>query len=237
MVNVPPSAEQSPLEGLLRGTGADLVAVLALGALLWVPVLLSRALLAGADVPWRLVVLCVLIGNQLGCLAVAWWRHQLRPIRQSPSAVWGRRRALLMGLAAALALACAGLLYDRLLRRFFGSGAPTLGPWGAVRDLGPQLAVLVLLMGTLVGPVGEEWFFRGTIFGRWADGGWPWCGAALSALVFAAARLDEVNFVAYLGIGLVLAALYRRGGSLVAPVAAQVFLAAMMFALLFSGYH
>jgi membrane protease YdiL (CAAX protease family) len=147
------------------------------------------------------------------------------------------RAAIGAGLVAAGVLAVLGILYDGALRLAFGTGTPTLGPWADVRALRLLPAALVIGMGVVIGPAAEERVYRGAVFGSLHRAGRPRLGAALSALLFATFRLDPVNFVAYFGMGLLLAWLYLRSGTLVATWTAQAAMNSAMFALLYSGYE
>lgn len=129
-----------------------------------------------------------------------------------------------------------GLLYDVLLRWTFGAGSPTIGPWGEVRNLQPFPAALILTFGVLLGPAGDERFFRAGLFGVWTDANRPWSGALLSSILFALARFDLWNLPAYFGLGLLLCAVYRWTGSLLSAWIAHALLNAAMFALLYCGY-
>jgi membrane protease YdiL (CAAX protease family) len=67
-------------------------------------------------------------------------------------------------------------------------------------------------------PLGEEIFFRGYLF-RFLAARTPLPLAhAASALAFAAIHFNPSGFLVYAGIGVVLAAAYRRTGSLAVPV-------------------
>ena len=89
----------------------------------------------------------------------------------------------------------------------------------------------LIVMITLVGPVAEEVFFRGLLYG-WLRVRWgirPALG--LSAALFALLHGDPVAFVPILGLGLLFAWVYERTGSLLAPVAIHVLHNAGMLAL------
>jgi membrane protease YdiL (CAAX protease family) len=222
--------EKSSTFTLLKATARDLAIALLIGATIWVPLLLA---LQGRVWPadrWSLLI--IVVGNQVGFLLVG--------LRQYPGpmdAACGVRTALGAGVLVAFALILLGIFYDAILRWKFGAGTPTIGPWGAIRSLGPAAAVLMLVLGIASGPAAEEWFFRGDLFRRWADAGRPWGGATLSALLYATAALDAWNAPAYLVMGLVLAWIHVRTGSLVAPSTAHTIVNGAMLALLFSGYE
>jgi membrane protease YdiL (CAAX protease family) len=163
-------------------------------------------------------------------------REKPRPA-PAPNAAFSLAVGLLTGLTAAFLLIVLGLLYDGALRIVFGAGTPTLGPWAAVRELGAGPAVAVGLWGVVLGPAGDELFCRGVLFRRFERAGRSRLGAAVSALLFAASRLDPSNFIAYTAMGLLLAWLYQRTGTVVTSWTAHAATNGVMFALLLSGYE
>jgi len=81
----------------------------------------------------------------------------------------------------------------------------------------PELAWIVILVGVIV-PLGEEVFFRGFVYGtlrRW--GVLP--GVVLSAIYFGAVHQQIVHLLPIIVLGIVLALLYERTGSLVPSIA------------------
>ena len=80
-----------------------------------------------------------------------------------------------------------------------------------------EIAWLLVLLCVLV-PIGEEVFFRGFIYGTLRRWGWVWA-VILSSVLFAAVHLQVVHFLPILLLGVALAALYHRTGSLVASMA------------------
>ncbi|MDQ7859181.1 MAG: CPBP family intramembrane glutamic endopeptidase [Armatimonadota bacterium] len=115
---------------------------------------------------------------------------------------------LVIGPARAEAAAAAEHADDPLL--------PILNTLGA----GPELAWFFVLLAVVV-PVGEEVFFRGFVYGglraRWG----PRLAAVASGLFFAAVHLQLVHGVPIFALGLLLAWLYARTGSLLPPVIAH----------------
>jgi len=87
-------------------------------------------------------------------------------------------------------------------------------------DRSALLAVMPWLV--LVGPVSEEAFFRGYVFRRlWSSAG-PYAAYAVSALLFAVIHWHPVGLPVYAVIGLIFCWVYRRTGSLWAPVVGHV---------------
>ena len=84
-------------------------------------------------------------------------------------------------------------------------------PWAITReDLTLSIAAVVTVLGA---PFSEELFFRGLVFSgllRW--GFWP--AASLSALMFSMVHFDPGSLIPFFGIGVLMAWLYWRRGSL-----------------------
>lgn len=84
--------------------------------------------------------------------------------------------------------------------------------------LSPLELVWIFILVCVVVPVGEEAFFRGFVYGtlrRW--GLVP--AVALSSLYFGAVHQQIVHFLPIFALGVVLALLYERTGSIVASIA------------------
>jgi membrane protease YdiL (CAAX protease family) len=80
-----------------------------------------------------------------------------------------------------------------------------------------EVAWLLVLLCVLV-PIGEEVFFRGFVYNTLRR--WGWVGAVIfSSVLFAAVHVQVVHFLPILLLGVVLAVLYQRTGSLVASIA------------------
>ncbi|HKQ62662.1 MAG TPA: CPBP family intramembrane glutamic endopeptidase, partial [Candidatus Polarisedimenticolaceae bacterium] len=88
-----------------------------------------------------------------------------------------------------------------------------LGKPGALLRLVPWLV--------LVGPFAEEVFFRGYVFRFAAQRGGVGAGYAISSILFGLVHLNLSGFFVYVAIGCVLAAVYRRSESLIAPITAH----------------
>jgi membrane protease YdiL (CAAX protease family) len=74
--------------------------------------------------------------------------------------------------------------------------------------------LIVAASGVLLAPVAEELLFRGCMFGRFRRHGYVASGAVISALLFSLAHGVWPLLPAYFGVGLMLAWLYHRTGSL-----------------------
>jgi hypothetical protein len=78
--------------------------------------------------------------------------------------------------------------------------------------------MLVLVVG-IIGPLGEEIFFRGFAYTALRHRFGPAIAAVASAALFAVVHLNPGALIPIFLIGLVLAALYERTGTLAAPFA------------------
>ena len=101
---------------------------------------------------------------------------------------------------------------------------------------GWQLALLSLVV-IVLGPVAEELFFRGAMFGAFAGAGFPRFGMGFTAALFAMAHLFPPMFPHYLGVGLALAWLYRRTGTILAPIVAHMTLNGLGMAAFLLARH
>ncbi len=77
---------------------------------------------------------------------------------------------------------------------------------------------LVIVAVVILAPIAEEVFFRGVVFNAWLrEGGRRWAFIGSSAL-FAAIHLSVVSLLPIFLLGLALAWVYHRTGSLLAPI-------------------
>ena len=82
---------------------------------------------------------------------------------------------------------------------------------------------VLLLLAVVTGPVAEELFFRGFLYGWLRQRLGVARGLLLSAFLFAILHMDPVAFLPILGLGLLFGWVYERTGSLAAPIAVHVF--------------
>ena len=106
--------------------------------------------------------------------------------------------------------------------------------WRVTPDFGfPQSSkdmVPFVLLAVIIGPVGEETFFRGyfrSLFKR------PWLFLLVSSLVWAALHVDPVAFIPFLWIGLILGYLRLRFQSFYPSLALHVLLNVLALVLFF----
>jgi membrane protease YdiL (CAAX protease family) len=103
---------------------------------------------------------------------------------------------------------------------------------GAFHVAGPVAALVTVAVGATLAPFAEELIYRGCVY-RTLRAMMPGGRAAfLSALVFAAARFDLVLFPFFTAYGFLLALLYRRTGTLYAPMLVRAIFDGACYALL-----
>ncbi|MFS8524894.1 MAG: CPBP family intramembrane glutamic endopeptidase [Limnochordales bacterium] len=94
--------------------------------------------------------------------------------------------------------------------------------WLAAQGAPGWILGLFVFVAVVLAPVSEELFFRGYLHAVFRHRA-PGHALFLSSLVFAALHLYIIHFVPVFFIGLLLAALYERRGSLIAPIVAHAF--------------
>ena len=110
---------------------------------------------------------------------------------------------------------------DQELVKCFADGATPLG-------IRLALGILVIFEAPLV----EEPLFRGVVFRGFASVLPAWAAMALSSAVFAIVHVNAASFVALCFLGCAFAELYRRTGTIIAPMTAHALFNAANLALL-----
>lgn len=111
--------------------------------------------------------------------------------------------------------------------------APNPSNLGLIKDVFATHPVFLSLFAVVLAPAYEELLFRRVLFGRLWAAGRPWLGAVLSSLAFALAHeLPGANgneplatlllWAIYASMGMAFAWLYRRTGTLWAPIGAHM---------------
>jgi hypothetical protein len=111
--------------------------------------------------------------------------------------------------------------------------APNPSNLVVIKEVFATHPLFLAAFAVLLAPAYEELLFRRVLFGRLWAAGWPWLGAVLSSLAFALAHeLPGANgnqplatlllWAVYAGMGMAFAWLYRRTGTLWAPIAAHM---------------
>lgn len=137
---------------------------------------------------------------------------------------WGRvwLAHLVTGIGGGLAAMMLSALIQQALRQF-GVQQTQLLDFTWIRDLPPTQFGLIWIAGAVIAPLVEELFFRGLLFGAYLRTRGPLLAYALSATIFASLHLNPPAFPPIVLLGLVLAALYHRTGSLTPAVLAHAF--------------
>jgi membrane protease YdiL (CAAX protease family) len=148
---------------------------------------------------------------------VAFWKYHggwetLGFRRCSATALWGGGRVLLW------VYGCNAI--NRLLLALVHVRQPAPARW-LVQHAAPWL---VMLVGTGLGPVFEEVFFRSFIFAGLRQRYSLPIAAVISATFFALIHLQWTLFVPLVVLGCLLAALYERSNSLWPPIVTHVIL-------------
>ncbi len=152
----------------------------------------------------------------------------LAPIGLAPSALQGGIKSGIkwsagFGMAAILVLAAVMVFKPALLDTFTRSGFPR-----------PNAMVGFMILACVIGPVAEEIFFRGCLFGFFRKWGF-WPAMTLSTALFALAHLPaRISLVQVTG-GLLLAVVYETSQSLYAPIIVHVLGNTAIYTLIFFG--
>jgi membrane protease YdiL (CAAX protease family) len=208
---------------VLGVTFIAVVAVVNVLALVAVATGLSEQALRLAQMPLPLVL--------LAAVTAAWvhWRHGAARRLTGPRR--GGMRAVLAGVGSGLA---AFVVLNVVVGLAIQLGAEALGAdvpetqrslREATRD--PQQLPWFVVSAVLVAPLAEELFFRGMLYPALRRSIGVWGGILISAAAFAAAHLvtegtlggGALVFVLILPLGILLAWLYERRGTLAVPIA------------------
>jgi CAAX protease family protein len=147
-------------------------------------------------------------------IGVAWW-HSLRRFALSATS-WGfrrlERRSLLL-IPAALALAYVATAVSMSVYSGLFGPPPEQYIQQQFPHTGPGIA-LFAVTAIVIAPFFEETYFRGFLFQGFSRSWGPVAGAVASASLFALAHQQASVFVPFLALGLVLAWVFYRSGSL-----------------------
>jgi membrane protease YdiL (CAAX protease family) len=99
------------------------------------------------------------------------------------------------------------------------------------------LFILALLAGCVLAPYCEELFFRGYVFQTFLQRRGPWWAYLFSAALFAAVHANIAAAGPIFVLGLILAFIFQRSGSILPGMIAHGLNNAMAFVLLYSGFR
>ena len=88
---------------------------------------------------------------------------------------------------------------------------------------GTSQILVMLLLSSVIVPIGEELFFRGFIHKWIRQRLGMWAGILLSSLIFAGFHLVPLQVIMVLPLGIVLAWVYEKSGSIVPAIILHVF--------------
>lgn len=174
---------------------------------------------------WALLLLVQLL--VLG--VVGWWR-----VRSQGSA-WGAPQSTPRAVGAGLATGAVALGVSQLVILVQARVGLPVQEQAWVEPMmarsGPGLAVLVFAV-VVAAPVAEEYFFRAYALRLLHREVGPVAGYAGSTLLFAGSHFNPSAFVVYVVFALLMAAVYRWTGRLVAPIVAHALINAASLATL-----
>jgi membrane protease YdiL (CAAX protease family) len=224
----------------LQGVIAVVVVVGVLGVLAMFT-LVRKPMASLSDAPAGLQFFLLLLPGMLAqqealvCipLALVWFKYRgsVRDLGLRP-APGGFGKSVLLGVALALLLLPVSDLLETLIRKLVlepgklpyagllqevSKKADALSMLNELKSNPAAIACMVALVG-LVGPVAEEVFFRGFAYRVLRERLGTTAGLLLSALLFALVHMNPVGLVPIFVMGLVLAWLYQRTGSLAASI-------------------
>lgn len=125
--------------------------------------------------------------------------------------------AVVLGIAGGVALFLIGALYGLLLQLL---GIPIPDVAAGLKDAFPWIGLLAIL-AIVLAPLGEELYFRGRFYDLVRTHGGNAAAVVLTSLAFGIVHFIPVLLPAYVAFGLVLVALRRVSGGLVAPMLAH----------------
>ena len=86
----------------------------------------------------------------------------------------------------------------------------------------PEVLALTVVLACVVGPVAEELFFRGVLYATIRRYSSRWVAMLLSGALFSLVHTNLIGFLPIMVLGCLLAYLYERTGSLIAPMTIHI---------------
>jgi membrane protease YdiL (CAAX protease family) len=181
----------------------------------------ANALLGGGGELSVLGALVILVSTSIGLLLVSWLFVAMPNALAALPSFPGRepQRALLSGLGWGVVAwigSTALLVIAAWVLEQIGMPPEPGAAELAIQRVDPWLIVLAIVIGA---PIAEEIFFRGVVFNAWLREGGRAYAYIGSAALFAVIHLSLVSLVPIFFLGLALAWVYERSGSLLAPIA------------------
>lgn len=164
--------------------------------------------------------LCPLIAL---CVAVIPRRHGRG--REELGLRWGKPSRTLafgwLGAMAAVTLSYAAFFLVYLAFYLLAGRGPVSAESEHLRDLGGGSLVLLVLVTVVLAPVFEELFFRGLFYPALRRRLGVWGAIALNGVIFGALHMQPLFMLSLVLVGMILAYLYEKTESLVAPMLAH----------------
>lgn len=193
----------------------------------------AQALVQAVGTPGTVAMIAmVLISTGGAALLLYFWRRRATAAER----VRSRQAALRTSTWAWAATVGTGVFLLSTLAARAGEAmgvTPNPSNLALIKDVFATHPLFLGLFAVALAPAYEELLFRRVLFGRLWAAGWPWLGAVLSGLAFALAHeLPGANgngpsatlllWTIYGSMGVAFAWLYRRTGTLWAPVGAHM---------------
>ena len=207
-----------------RGPGVVvlLALVLLIATVLVAPFGADADILIGGDGEMSLAgAIVLLVSTPIALLLVSWLFVGRPNALAALPAFPGRdaQRALMIGLGwgvvawvgSTILLAAGAWILEQI-----GEAPQPEAAERAIAMLDPWLTVIAIV---ILAPIAEEVFFRGVVFNAWLREGGRRYAYIGSAALFAVIHLSPVSLVPIFALGLALAWVYERTGSLLAPMA------------------
>ena len=198
-----------------------LVLGLAIGVVLTVPFASdTEALILGRGELSLLGATVILVSTQAGLLLVTWlFVFRPRALAALPSFIGPDvRRAIGSGIGWGVLAWFGAMAVSAVVVLVLESVGVTPEPQAAEQAIASVEPWLVVVAIVILAPIAEEVFFRGVVYNAWLrERGPRWAFIGSSAL-FAVIHASLVAVLPILLLGMVLAWIYRRTGSLLAPI-------------------
>ena len=168
---------------------------------------------------------------------IVWQRHARG--REELGLRWGRPGRTLayggLGTVAALLLSYGAFFLIYLIFYLIAGRAPVSGETEQMQEIGGGYIVMVIFVVVVLAPVFEELFFRGLFYPSLRRVVGPRSAIVLNGLVFGLLHFQPLFMISLILVGIVLAYLYEKTDSLVAPIMTHSLynLAVVVIALVF----
>lgn len=187
---------------------------------------------AALSTPGALVqILCVLFAMGTAALVLYAWRQPAGALERRQSWQALQRGSTWLAIVATAVLTFGFSTLATWLGERFGA-PPNPSNLQVISEVSEAHPLFVLAFAVVLAPLYEELLFRRVLFGRLWRAGYPWLGMLLSGAAFALAHempgangngaaASALLLVVYASMGMAFAWVYRRTGTLWAPIAAH----------------